>query len=177
MCPLKWQWASSLKNIKLINHPGFFQSFGWYLDKKRDVLLCCHQFVSAKFQFCKERALGHHGKFSDYRRSGNADCLWKTTCWFSERFLKPFTQILNIVGCFHCTRSTTATFSCICNASSLSNFGHQTFNCFSIRYFVPAKFFPALSLRQNHWFCDKIRPYYFYSLLLSIAPTIIYLAV
>jgi len=92
--------------------------------------------------------------------SGNANSLWETACWFSVRCLKPLPQILNIVGCFHWTRSTTVNFIGICDTYSLRKFGHQTFHCSSIRCFVPAKISPALPLCHNHRFCGEVRLYY-----------------
>ena len=37
-----------------------------------------------------------------------------------------------------------------------SEIAHQTLNCPSIRYIVPAKIFPALPLCQKNWFCGKV---------------------
>ena len=53
----------------------------------------------------------------------------------------------------------------ICHTSSLAKFGHQTLNCPSIRYIVPAKIFSALPLCHKNWFCGKVR----LSLFLSAA--------
>ena len=58
-------------------------------------------------------------------------------------------------------------FVLICHTSCLLKFGHQTLNCPSIRYIVPAKIFPALPLYQKNWFCGKVRFDYFYPLLRS----------
>ena len=67
-------------------------------------------------------------------------------------------------------------FASICHTSSLPKFGHQTLNCPSMRYIVPAKIFPAL-LCQKNWFCGKVRLDYFYRLLRSIASTWIHIGV
>ena len=66
------------------------------------------------------------------------------------------------------TMSTTVAFVGICHTSWLPKFGHQTLNCPSIRYIVPAKISPALPLCQN-WFCGKVHLDDFYPLLRSIA--------
>ena len=58
-------------------------------------------------------------------------------------------------------------FVLICHTSCLLKFGHQTLNCPSIRYIVPAKIFPALPLYQKNWFCGKVRFDDFYPLLRS----------
>ena len=58
-------------------------------------------------------------------------------------------------------------FVLICHTSCLLKFSHQTLNCPSIRYIVPAKIFPALPLYQKNWFCGKVRFDYFYPLLRS----------
>ena len=58
----------------------------------------------------------------------------------------------------------------VCHTSCLLKFGHQTLNCPSIRYIVPAKIFPALPMCQKNWFCGKVRLDDFYLLLRSIAP-------
>ena len=65
----------------------------------------------------------------------------------------------------------------ICYTSCLPKFGHQTLNCPSIRYIVPAKIFPALPLCQKNWFCGKVRLDDFYPLLRSIASTWIHIDV
>ena len=64
-------------------------------------------------------------------------------------------------------------FASIC----LPKFGHQTLNCPSIRYIVPAKIFPALPLCQKNWFCSKVRLDDFYPLLRSIVSTWIHIGV
>jgi len=107
--------------------------------------------------------------------SGNANFLWEAASWFSGGFRKPLPQILNVVGCFHWTRSTTVSVTSIgiCDTSSLAKFGHETFNCSSVRYFIPAKIFSVLLLCQNHRFGGKVRLYYFCPLLRSKVSTII----
>ena len=45
----------------------------------------------------------------------------------------------------------------ICYTSCLSKFDHQTLNCPSAKYIVPAKVSPALPLCQKNWFCRKVR--------------------
>ena len=46
---------------------------------------------------------------------------------------------------------------------------HQTLNCPSIRYIVPAKISPALPLFQRNWFCGKVLLDDFYQLQSCIA--------
>ena len=58
-----------------------------------------------------------------------------------------------------------------------SEIAHQTLNCPSIRYIVPAKIFPALPLCQKNWFCGKVRLDDFYPLLRSIVSTWIHIDV
>jgi len=137
---------------------GCFQFSDSYLtsDKTQVVQLYCHQFAFARFEFYKERAEGLHGGFYGALISG--------------RFLKPFPQILNFVGCFHWTRSNTVTFIGIYDVSSLPKFGHQKFNCSSTRYFVSAKISPALPLCQNHRLCCKVRLYYFVRCRIILCP-------
>ena len=65
----------------------------------------------------------------------------------------------------------------ICHTSCLPKFGHQTLNCPSIRYIVPAKIFSALPLCQKNWFCGKVRLDDFYPLLRSIASSWIHIGV
>ena len=65
----------------------------------------------------------------------------------------------------------------LCHTSCLSKFGHQTLNCPSIRYIVPAKISPALPLYQKNWFSDKVRLDDFYPLLRSVASTWIHIGV
>ena len=55
----------------------------------------------------------------------------------------------------------------ICHTSCLPKFGHQTSNCLSIRYIVPAKISPAFQLCQKNWFCGKVCLNDFYPLLRS----------
>ena len=73
--------------------------------------------------------------------------------------------------------STTVAFVGICHTSCLPKFGHQTLNCPSIRYIVPAKISPALPLRQKNCFCGKVRLDDFYPLLRSIASSWIHIGV
>ena len=68
-------------------------------------------------------------------------------------------------------------FPGICHTSCLPKFGHETLNCPSIRYIVPAKIFPALPLCQKNWFCGKVRLDDFYPLLRSIVSTWIHIDV
>ena len=65
----------------------------------------------------------------------------------------------------------------ICYTSFLPKFGHQTLNCPSIRYIVPAKISPALPLCQKNWFCGKVRLDDFYQLLRSKLPNWIHIGV
>ena len=58
-----------------------------------------------------------------------------------------------------------------------SEFGHQTLNCPSSRYIVPAKIFPALPPCQKNWFCGKVRLDDCYPLLRSIASSWIHIGV
>ena len=58
----------------------------------------------------------------------------------------------------------------ICHTSCLLKFGHETLNCPSIRYIVPANIFPVLPMCQKNWFCGKVGLDDFYLLLRSIAP-------
>jgi len=139
MCPLKWQWASSLKKIKS-NKPGLFSIF-WLISWKNGSRSALFSSI-CKISILWGRAYGLLG--SQKWLSGNVNFLWETTHRFSGRFLKPSSHILNVVGCFHWTRSTTVTFIGICDTSTLPKFDHQAFNCSSIRYFVPAKISPAL---------------------------------
>ena len=55
----------------------------------------------------------------------------------------------------------------ICYTCWLPKFGHQTLNCLSIRYIVPAKISPAFQLCQKNWFCGKVCLNDFYPLLHS----------
>ena len=55
--------------------------------------------------------------------------------------------------------------------------GHQTLNCPSIRYIVPAKISPALLLCQKNWLCCKVCLDDFYPLLRSIASSWIHIGV
>ena len=86
--------------------------------------------------------------------SWNASFLWERVCWFSGRFLKALPQILNILWELGLI-STIVAFVGIGHTSCLPKFGHQTLNCPSMGYIVPAKISPALLLCQKNWFCGK----------------------
>ena len=73
--------------------------------------------------------------------------------------------------------STTAAFVGICYTSCLPKFCHQTMNCPSIRYIVPAKISFALSLCQKNWFCGKVCLDDFYLLLCSKSSSWIHIGV
>ena len=55
----------------------------------------------------------------------------------------------------------------ICYTSCFLKLGHQTLNCTSVRYNLPAKISPALPLFQKNCFCGKVRLDDFYRLLYS----------
>ena len=95
-------------------------------------------------------------------------------CWFSGWFLKAFRQILYILRNYGWAMSITVAFVDICHTSCLPKFGHQMLNCPSVRYIVPAKISPALSLFQKYWFFGKVRVNDFYPLLRSIASSAVY---
>ena len=77
-----------------------------------------------------------------------------TNCEYSQEWCWPMLTTMAFVG--------------TCHTFCLPKFGHQVLNCPSIRYIVPAKIFPALSLCQKNWFCGKLRLDDFYPLLRSI---------
>ena len=86
--------------------------------------------------------------------------MWETAYW---ELLKRLSQILTSIG--------------ICYISSLPKFGHQIFSCLFIRYFVPTKIYPVLSLCQKHEFCNKVGLNDFYPLLRHLRPSLIYICV
>ena len=65
----------------------------------------------------------------------------------------------------------------ICYTCWLPKFGHQTLNCLSIRYIVPAKISPAFQLCQKNWFCGKVCLNDFYPLLRSKSSSWIHIGV
>ena len=86
--------------------------------------------------------------------------MWETAYW---ELLKRLSQILTSIG--------------ICYISSLPKFGHQIFSCLFIRYFVPTKIYPVLSLCQKHQFCNKVGLNDFYPLLRHLRTSLIYICV
>ena len=103
--------------------------------------------------------------------SRNASFLWRTACWFSGKSSWRSRKFWIFSGIM--PNDERSRFASIC----LPKFGHQTLNCPSIRYIVPAKIFPALPLCQKNWFCGKVRLDDFYPLLRSIASTWIHIDV
>jgi len=149
---LKWQYASSQVAVSLINEGNqtqqarvVFKPLTHTLSKRKGFSFIVISLLLQDLNFVRKE-LKVFMEDSQKWWSGNANFLWETARCFSGRFRKPFPQILNVVRCLHWTSSTTVTFIGICDTSSLPKFGHQTFSCSSLRYFVPAKISPALPL-------------------------------
>ena len=151
---------------------GHFQSFHWYRYKMFLVLFYFDRLFSARSEFCKERAWGHHGESSKLMFSkcqffvkNGVLIFWGNPHDVSvnSEYSQELCRKMNDLG--------------LCHTSCLSKFGHKTLNCPSIRYIIPAKFSPALPLCQKNWFCGKVRLDDFYRLLRSLASTWIHIGV
>ena len=172
--PQRRQWSTSFKSFKSfkIQH---FQSLDWYLHKMFLVLLYFDKFVFSRSGFCKERAQGHHGgspklMFSKCRFLVKDSVLifWEIPRGvpINSEYSQELCRTMNNIGCCgHLPHFLS------------SEFGHQTLNCPSSRYIVPAKIFPALPPCQKNWFWGKVRLDDCYPLLRSIASSWIHIGV
>ena len=95
------------------------------------------------------------------------ECSWKKTQIEKKKLFRTMSDLSFVSICLSIRKLS------IC----LPKFGHQTLNCPSIRYIVPAKIFPVLPLCQKHWFCVKVRLDDFYPLLRSIPSIWIHIGV